>query len=182
MPQKGILLEKTFNLKSPNLKKDLENFENKLRSLMTKYNVTHFVPLEKKDGDRFHVAIIPCSPGPGGKLSVDQNQMDALSKQGFAVEKELNVVSNVELKNFGLKSIEFKNTLSFGAPKQQNQENQAVKPTTPSSKDRIKEFLSSLPKDIQGPAINAFKGLKDSNDPKEKANYKSYLEKIGFKF
>ncbi len=94
--------------------------------------------------------------------------------------------SKAIIKQTSNKVFDFSQNVSFGAPKQQKHEESKspkIKESgTPSSKERIKDFIANLPKEQQGIAIKAFKTLKDSNEPKEKVESKSYLQKIGFKF
>ena len=101
--RKGVLLEQTFNLKSPTADKDFENFTKQLGALMKKHKIDKYVALRReKSEDIIEIIVLPCNSNKGGEAQL-QSQLAQLQAQGF----EAATMSNAnDLKNYGQSNIE----------------------------------------------------------------------------
>ena len=81
--ERGILLQKTFNLKSSSLQTELDAFTRQLSERMKQYQVSEYVGLRRmKSDDLMEIIVIPCKEGTQG-LAVSQSQLAELQSQGF---------------------------------------------------------------------------------------------------
>ena len=81
--ERGILLQKTFNIKSDSLQTELDAFTRQLGERMKQYKVEEYVGLRRmKSEDRMEIIVIPCKGGAQGQSEV-QSQIAELQSQGF---------------------------------------------------------------------------------------------------
>lgn len=94
--KKGLLHEKKFNLKSPQLQKDLDQFIKEVGDRMKEHGIKQYVAAKKQEGDIVHMIIIPCSDRPADQAEV-QKQVQELSATGFQASE---VSSTNNLSNY----------------------------------------------------------------------------------
>lgn len=80
--EKGLLLQQTFQLNSPRLKAEIENFGQILKQRMQEYGVSQFLVLEKRSQASLEIAIVPCAQGAAQGATQDQ-MFGQLAAQGF---------------------------------------------------------------------------------------------------
>ena len=82
--ERGLLMQQTFNLKSPALQKELDGFVQKLGERMKKYRVEKYTALRRfKSDDLMEIIVIPCSPQSGKPDADGQKLIQNFEAEGF---------------------------------------------------------------------------------------------------
>jgi hypothetical protein len=81
--ERGILLQKTFNLKSSSLQTELDAFTRQLSERMKQFQVPEYVGLRRmKSEDLMEIIVIPCKEGLQGQAET-QAHLAELQNEGF---------------------------------------------------------------------------------------------------
>lgn len=81
---RGLLMQQTFNLKSPVLQKELDGFVKKLGDRMKQYKVDKYTALRRfKSDDLMEIIVIPCSPVTGQPDAAAQKLISDFQAEGF---------------------------------------------------------------------------------------------------
>lgn len=103
----GILLQKTFQLKSDTLQTELDAFIRQLGERMKQHKVEEYVGLRRmKSEDLMEIIVIPCRGGVHGQTEM-QAQISELQSQGFesatfSNAKEVGRYATAEIEPIGI--------------------------------------------------------------------------------